>query len=123
HFGPDTVIAQIASPSFDATTFEVWGALLGGGRLAIVERDVLLSPADLAARFALERVTAMFMTVALFNQMVREAPRAFAGVRDLLVGGEALDPASVAALLAGAPPRRLLNGYGPTETTTFAAWH
>ena len=65
----------------------------------------------------------MFVTAALFNQVVREEPGAFSTVRHLLVGGEALDPVSVGRALAEGPPARLLNGYGPTESTTFAVWH
>ncbi|HVR95001.1 MAG TPA: amino acid adenylation domain-containing protein [Thermoanaerobaculia bacterium] len=68
-------------------------------------------------------VTAMFVTAALFNQVVREVPDAFATVRHLLVGGEALDPSSIARALEHGAPERLLNGYGPTESTTFATWH
>ncbi|HVR98030.1 MAG TPA: AMP-binding protein, partial [Thermoanaerobaculia bacterium] len=66
---------------------------------------------------------AMFVTAALFNQVVREVPDAFATVRHLLVGGEALDPSSIARALAHGAPERLLNVYGPTESTTFATWH
>src|SRR5262249_13615560 len=57
------------------------------------------------------------------NQVIREEPGAFSSLDTLLVGGDAVDPGSVRKTLAGSPPRRLLNGYGPTETTTFAAWH
>jgi amino acid adenylation domain-containing protein/non-ribosomal peptide synthase protein (TIGR01720 family) len=121
--GADDRLAHLSNVSFDAATFEVWGALLNGGALVVIGREVLLSPPAFAARLRETGVTAMFLTAALFNQVVRDEPAAFQTVRHLLVGGEALDPAAVARALAGGAPRRLLNGYGPTESTTFAVWH
>ncbi len=121
--GPDDRLAQVSNASFDAATFEVWGALLHGGCLVGIGREVLLSPAAFAAELARERITAMFLTASLFNQMALEAPAAFRGLRHLLVGGEALDPRRLRAVLAHGAPQRLLNGYGPTESTTFACWH
>ena len=121
--GPEDRVAHVSNTSFDAATFEVWGALLNGGALVVIGREVLLSPDAFAARLRQERVTAMFLTVALFNQVVRAEPAAFQTLRHLLVGGDALDPAAIARALAHGAPERLLNGYGPTESTTFATWH
>src|SRR5207249_5115287 len=116
-------IAQASNASFDAATFEVWGALLSGACLVGIRRDVSLSPRELAAALKGGRVTVLFLTTALFNQVVREEPMAFSGLRHLLFGGEAVDPARVRELRAGHPPERLLHVYGPTETTTYATWH
>ncbi len=121
--GPDDRVGQAANANFDAITFEVWGPLLNGGCIVGIDKDVALAPAALARLLRDQQVTAMFLTSSLFNQVVREEPGAFAGLDTLLVGGEAVDPGWVRKLLAGAPPRRLLNGYGPTESTTFASWH
>src|ERR1044072_3919938 len=65
----------------------------------------------------------MFLTTALFNQMARELPVAFRGLRHLLFGGEAVEPKWVREVLEKGRPGRLLHVYGPTETTTFAIWH
>ncbi|HEV3037471.1 MAG TPA: amino acid adenylation domain-containing protein [Candidatus Angelobacter sp.] len=116
-------IAQVSSFSFDAATFEIWGALLNGGQLVGFSKELLLSPADFAAELELQEISAMFLTVALFNQIARECPQAFRTVRSLLVGGEALDPKWIRRVLDSGAPSRLLNGYGPTETTTFAVCH
>jgi amino acid adenylation domain-containing protein len=119
----DTV-AFASNVCFDAATFEIWGALLNGGRLVVTERDVLLSPTALAAHLVEHGVTAMFLTTSLFNRMAQEAPAMFRGVRHLLFGGESADAASARRVLgSGGKPERLLNVYGPTETTTFAVWH
>jgi amino acid adenylation domain-containing protein len=120
---PDDVVAQIANPAFDAATFEVWGALLNGARLAVVPRDVALSPSALAAAIADEGITTLFLTTALFNQIARDAPAAFRTCRNVLFGGEMAEARWAAAVLAQGAPQRLLHVYGPTETTTFATCH
>ena len=121
--GPPDRVAQVSNTSFDAATFELWGALLSGATLVGIPRDVVLSPRAFAVALREEGISAMFLTAALFNQVARELPGAFETVKTLLVGGEALDPRSIAEVLRSGSPARLLNGYGPTETTTFAAWH
>jgi amino acid adenylation domain-containing protein len=120
---PDDVVAQASNLAFDAATFEVWGALLNGARLTVLPTDALLAPARLGAALAAARVTAIFLTTAVLHLVAREAPRALAGVRTVLFGGEAADPRAVRALLAAGAPARLVHVYGPTETTTFATWH
>lgn len=119
-FGPALTIAQVANVSFDAATFELWGALLHGARLAIIPDDVVRSPGSFVARLQAEEIGAMFLTSALFNQLAGIDPNAFCRVRYLVVGGEALDARSVRRVLGVQRPQKLLNGYGPTETTTFA---
>jgi amino acid adenylation domain-containing protein len=120
--GPDDVVAQVSNSSFDAATFELWGALLNGGRLVIITKDVVLTPAEFAKELDRHGVTTLFLTTALFNLVARHAPRAFSKLRHLLFGGEAVEPRWVAEVLRQGPPARLLHVYGPTETTTFATW-
>ena len=117
---PDDVVALLASPAFDASTFEVWGALLNGARLAPIARTTAIAPAALAAAIGGEGVTAMFITTALFEAVAQDVPSAFSRMRTVLFGGEACDPRRVARVLRAGPPRRLVHVYGPTETTTFA---
>jgi surfactin family lipopeptide synthetase C len=116
-------VAQTSTISFDAATFELWGALLNGAQLVIIPKTTALSPEDLAAHLQQHGITTMFLTTALFNQMARDAPETFRGMRHLLFGGEAVDPQCVTAVLQTAPPQRLLHVYGPTENTTFTTWH
>ena len=121
--GPEDRVAQAANSSFDATTFEVWGALLNGARLVGIEKEVALSPPELVAALDRGGITALFLTTALFNQVAREEPGGFARLRYLLFGGELVDPAAVLAVLQAGPPENLLHVYGPTEATTFSSWH
>ena len=83
---------------------------------------MVLSPPDLAAALERTRITTIFLTTALFNQIADVRPAAFRTVREVLVGGDAVDARAVRKVLSAGPPQRLLNGYGPTETTTFATW-
>jgi amino acid adenylation domain-containing protein len=123
HLGRRDTVAQISKSSFDAITFEVWGALLNGGKLAILPHEVILSPAKLADAIRHHQVTTMFLTAALFNMVGKVKPDAFACVRNLLAGGDVVSPESARRVLSTAPPTRLINGYGPTECTTFSCCH
>ena len=112
--------AQIAKLSFDAITFEVWGALLNGGKVVILPYETILSPARFAEALRSSNITSMFITAALFNVMAKRKPDAFGTVRNLLAGGDVVSLESAGIVLATAPPERLINGYGPTECTTFS---
>jgi amino acid adenylation domain-containing protein len=122
-FGAGDRVAQVANAAFDAATWEVWGALLNGGCVVGIDRETTLTPPLLAEALRRERVTAMFLTSALFTQTVAAAPDAFATVEHLLVGGDAVDPGAARRALAAGAPGRLVNGYGPTENTVFSTWH
>ncbi len=118
----DTV-GHASNPAFDAATFEIWGPLLNGGQVVVLKKDTLLDPSRLAAAIRDNGITTMFLTTALFNQIAATAPGTFSDLHHLLVGGEAHNPGSVRKVLESSPPRRFLNIYGPTETTTFAVSH
>jgi len=120
--GPGDRVAQASNSAFDATTFEIWGALLAGGALVELPRSTALAPRALAAELRRQRIDTIFLTTALFNEVVNAEPAAFGTLRELLFGGEAVDPERVRRCLASVPPRRLLHVYGPTESTTFATW-
>ncbi|HET8774712.1 MAG TPA: non-ribosomal peptide synthase/polyketide synthase, partial [Thermoanaerobaculia bacterium] len=122
--GAGDCFAHCANPAFDAATWEIWGALLNGARLLVVPSPVVMDPARLDAALVDGGVTLLWLTVGLFNQYVDSLPNAFAQLQTLMVGGDALDPKTIRQLLrSGHRPRRVLNGYGPTETTTFAITH
>jgi amino acid adenylation domain-containing protein len=117
-FGPDEVFLHVAPPSFDAATFEIWGALLHGGCCAVYSEGVP-SPHELGLAIRQHCVTTLWLTAALFNFIVDEDPAVLRPVRQLLAGGEALSVPHVRRALEQLPGTALTNGYGPTEGTTF----
>ncbi|GAA3463672.1 non-ribosomal peptide synthetase [Saccharothrix longispora] len=120
--GPEDVVAQCSTLSFDASTFEIWAALLSGARLAVCSRT-LLSPDDLRGFTAEHGVTVLWLTAGLFHEIAAADPGAFTGLRQLGCGGDVISPQHCAAVLRHVPDLRIVNGYGPTEGTTFAAAH
>ncbi|HEU4558073.1 MAG TPA: amino acid adenylation domain-containing protein, partial [Longimicrobium sp.] len=119
---PGDRVAQASNASFDALTFEAWGAFLNGASLVGVPRDVLLSPLALREFLRENRITTLYQTTALLNQLSREQPDVFAPLREVLFGGQAVDADSVRRLLKAGGPERLLHMYGPTETTAWCSW-
>jgi amino acid adenylation domain-containing protein len=117
--GPDEVVMQMAPLSFDASTFEIWGALLNGGKLAVVSNPYP-SLDDIAAEIARHGVTTMWLTAGLFHLMVDNNLDGLKPLRQLLAGGDVLSPPHIVKALRGLPGCRLINGYGPTENTTFS---
>ncbi|HST62244.1 MAG TPA: condensation domain-containing protein, partial [Longimicrobium sp.] len=121
-FRPGDRVAQASNASFDALTFEAWGAFMNGATLVGIPRDVLLSPPALYRMLRDERITTLYQTTALLNQLSRELPDVFAPLRDVLFGGQAVDADSVRRVLKAGGPERLLHMYGPTETTAWCSW-
>ncbi|HEK1766336.1 TPA: amino acid adenylation domain-containing protein [Pseudomonas putida] len=119
-FSAQDRIAFASNPAFDASTMDVWGALLNGGQVLVIDHDTLLDPLRLGVALREGGATVLFVTTALFNQYVQMIPDVLSGLRVLLCGGERADPAAFRSLLAQAPDLRLVHCYGPTETTTYA---
>ena len=117
--GPEEVILQMAPLSFDASTFEIWGALLNGGKLAVV-CNPYPSLDDIGAEIARHGVTTLWLTAGLFHLMVDNNLDGLKPLRQLLAGGDVLSPPHIVKALRGLPGCRLINGYGPTENTTFS---
>ncbi len=113
-------VAFASNPAFDASTMEIWAPLLNGGCIVVFDQAVLLDPELFKRRLEYHAVNVLWLTVALFNQYAYALGEAFARLRYLMVGGDALDPRVIAHVLDRNPPQHFLNGYGPTETTTFA---
>ena len=113
---------QFAPIAFDASTLEIWGSLLNGARL-VVFPSYTPSLAELAAAIEESGVTSLWLTAGLFHQIVEGPLDSLRGVRQLLAGGDVLSPPHVEKVLARFPDLRLINGYGPTENTTFTCCH
>lgn len=113
-------VLHLAVLSFDASTFEIWGPLLNGGRCVLAPNQ-LPTAADLGRIIHEKKITTLWLTSTLFNAIVDDQVSALKGLQQLLVGGEALSVPHVRrAQEALGPKTRLINGYGPTECTTFA---
>ncbi|MEV1110484.1 amino acid adenylation domain-containing protein [Micromonospora sp. NPDC049751] len=117
---PDDVMGQAATMSFDAATLEVWGALLNGACLADLDINDVIVPDRLRARLRDTGVTMMFLATSVARQVATEAPDALAALRYLTFGGEQADRTAVERLRAACPDMTLVNGYGPTEATTYS---
>ncbi|MEM9598351.1 MAG: amino acid adenylation domain-containing protein, partial [Acidobacteriota bacterium] len=119
--GPEDRVAHASTVSFDAATFEIWGPLLNGGALVVLDPETILSPRRLLETVRRHGVTVQFITTALLHQIVRENPELLEQQRAILFGGERCEPRRVRNALDVAKGE-LLHVYGPTECTTFATW-
>ena len=121
--GPDDRVLLAGSVAFDASTYEIWGALANGGAVVIPEKATLLDPTALRTYLVETGVTTTFVTASLFNTLTADDPTLFGSLRSLLVGGERLSPEPIERVRRACPDLKLLNGYGPTENTTFTCCH
>ncbi|MFJ6017585.1 amino acid adenylation domain-containing protein, partial [Streptomyces sp. NPDC092952] len=108
--------------AFDASTYEMWVPWLNGGTLVVAPAGHL-APADYVRLLSRHRITSIWLTAGLFRLMAEEIPEAFAGVREVWAGGDVVPPEAVRRVMDRCPDTTVVNGYGPTETTTFATTH
>ncbi|HEY3579718.1 MAG TPA: amino acid adenylation domain-containing protein, partial [Pyrinomonadaceae bacterium] len=119
---PADRVAQAANTAFDASTFEVWAALLNGATSVVLDKETVLGGEKLAAAITWREIGVLYLTAALFHHMAQVDAHAFAPLRAVLFGGETVDPRRVRAVLDAGSPERLLHMYGPTEVTVFSTW-
>ncbi len=122
-FEPSDRVAFVAHPAFDASTFEMWAALLHGAALVVIDPDTLLQPQALAQRLLDTGVTVAHLTAGLLPAHAQTLAPVLPRLRYLLTGGDRVDAAAVARILAHGSLKHLIHCYGPTETTTFAVTH
>jgi len=120
----DDVFLQSSSPVFDASIFEIWGSLLNSSKLHLLEtKDVFGSSDEFEKYLKYNKITILWLTVGLYNQFIKKNSTVFSSLKHLLVGGDVLNKEKILHLVDSANesgPRILTNGYGPTESTTFA---
>ncbi|WCM63689.1 non-ribosomal peptide synthetase [Paenibacillus polymyxa] len=119
-FENDDRILLTGNLAFDACTFEIWGALLNGLQLHIVPENIILDSDLLADVIRKNNITMMWLTSPLFNQHAQHNPCMFASLKQLLIGGDVLSPPHIRTVKHYCPELKLINGYGPTENTTFS---
>jgi amino acid adenylation domain-containing protein len=117
---PTDVVAHVSNLAFDASTFEVWGALLNGAEHVRIDRAALLNPGQLKAFVSEHGITKILLTTSLFNEIASECPSCLSGIRDVMFGGEAASRYAVRKMVCAGKPEHLVNLYGPTENTTIA---
>ncbi|QYK62294.1 amino acid adenylation domain-containing protein [Paenibacillus sp. S25] len=116
-------ILQVASFSFDGSTFGIYGALLNGGTLVLNSQDQTMNARELSSVLRTQQITKCFVTTALFNALVDVDPDCFATIETLLFGGEKVSVSHVRKAFARLGPGRLIHVYGPTESTVFATYY
>ncbi|ALN64398.1 non-ribosomal peptide synthase TIGR01720 domain protein [Lysobacter antibioticus] len=116
--GHETVLLH-STHAFDASTYELWVPLLNGGRI-VVAPVAASDGRDFQRLIEAYGVRSLWLTAGLFHEFAESAPELFAGLRQVLAGGDVLSTEAIRRLQARHPQLRIVNGYGPTETTTFA---
>jgi amino acid adenylation domain-containing protein len=123
-FSANTRVLQTGAITFDATTFEIWGSLLNGGTLILIDKPDLLDPDRLAEKLTDSDANTLWLTAPFFNQLVDHAGTGmFKRLEWLLVGGDVLSPAHINQVRSAHEHLNIVNAYGPTENTTFSLTH
>ncbi|KAB8073360.1 hypothetical protein BDV29DRAFT_157648 [Aspergillus leporis] len=117
-------VAIINNPGFDLSLFEVFAPLVAGATMIPVPRIVVMDPFMFREFVEEKHLSIIFLTAALFSIIGQSCPAAFRGVRHLCTAGDVPSPAALRAIMkSSAPPERIWNTYGPTETTTYSTIH
>lgn len=119
-FNSNDTVAHISNPTFDASLFEIYGALLNGCTLHIFAKDTILDVAAFSAGIKEKEISIIAITTSLFNLIAFSKPEAFKGVHSIIVGGEPANAIAMKEVLLNSEVPNLRNGYGPTECTTYA---
>ncbi|MCU0289442.1 MAG: condensation domain-containing protein, partial [Acidobacteria bacterium] len=116
----ETCILQTGAPVFDATTLEIWGSLLNGGQLVLTDKETIMDAYCLTGALSRNRINTLWLSAPLFNQLSEENLELFSPLKYLLVGGDVLSPVHINRVKKQFPGLSIINGYGPTENTTFS---
>lgn len=119
----DQRFGHMTSAGFDASILDVWVPLINGATIVVLKREQGLSPELLERSLRAQRVTTLWMTASLFGIVAAARPSVFSGLDNLFIGGESPSLDACRAVLETAAPRRLVNGYGPTECSVLSTWH
>ncbi|WP_275667432.1 non-ribosomal peptide synthetase [Bacillus swezeyi] len=119
----DDVILQLSNYSFDGSVFDIFGALLNGAALVLIEKDTVLNIRELADVIEKEKVSVMFMTTALFNTLADINIDSLANLRKILFGGERISIPHAKKVLDRVGQDKLIHVYGPTESTVYATYY
>lgn len=118
-FGPQHNWLLASNLSFDAATLELWAPLINGGTCVVGPIDVF-SGAEFAKFVEQYNVSSAWLTASLFSTLVEIDVNCLSGLSQLAVGGDRVSPNHARVVREQFPQLRLINGYGPTENTTFS---
>ena len=116
-------ILQLSNYAFDGSVFDIYGALLNGAVLVLVDRDRVFAVDQLSILIRQQQITVFFVTTALFNILIDTQPHCFTDVRKVLFGGEQVSLEHSRKALQYMGKGRVIHVYGPTETTVFATYY
>ncbi|USD29530.1 amino acid adenylation domain-containing protein [Pseudoalteromonas sp. SCSIO 43201] len=120
----DDVFIHLSNPNFDAATFEIWTPLINGCKLVVASAQQGAEPDSLSRLIKQHSVSVLWLTRTLFDSLYLQQPTIYDHVRCVITGGEAITPSIVKSILArSARPELIVNGYGPTESTTFTTFY
>ncbi|MRX70530.1 amino acid adenylation domain-containing protein [Flavobacterium resistens] len=117
---PKNILLSTGSVSFDATTIEYFGTLLNGSRLILTTQDNLLDLSKLEDVVKTHKVNSLWMTASWFSQVVESNIKIFENIDQLIIGGDVVSPKHTEKVFERYPAIKIVNGYGPTENTTFS---
>lgn len=116
---PQDIVAQTSSVAFDASTFTIWGALLNGAELRLLDKNTLLDTNKFSQEIIHAAINIIFLTTRLFDVHTKNNLKIFSNLKYLLFGGENADRAQVKSVADFAKPAHFIHCYGPTENTVF----
>ncbi|WP_416981276.1 amino acid adenylation domain-containing protein [Streptomyces sp. T028] len=120
--GPDDTVSHLSPLNFDGATYEIWGALTHGARLAVLDKELVLDPPALRTAVRALGVTTLLVTTPLLNRLIEDAPDLLQTLRRVYFGGELVSVPHLRKALRWARPGTLLHSYGPTENSFTSTW-
>ncbi|MGX5439995.1 amino acid adenylation domain-containing protein [Bacillus thuringiensis] len=118
----DTIL-QLSNYSFDGSIFDIYGALLNGAKLVVIEKDTVININKLGNLIKQEKISVMFITTALFNALVDMKIECLTNIRKILFGGERISVSHAKKALEYMGKDKIIHVYGPTESTVFATYY
>lgn len=116
-------VGHITSVAFDASLVDIWGSLVNGATIVCIPMETVLDPLELSRQIKSLKLNVMQITTSLLNITAYASPSAFSSLETLITGGEAINVQTIRTIFEGGPPRRIINGYGPTECSVYTLWH
>ncbi|KAF7158714.1 hypothetical protein CNMCM5623_003878 [Aspergillus felis] len=116
-------VGHIASVAFDISLVEIWGSLLNGATIVCIPMGTVLDPVELSHCIKSMKLNVVQLTTSLLDITAYASPSAFSSLDTLITGGEAINAQTIRSIFEGGAPRRIVNGYGPTECSVYSLWH